>query len=222
MTSDEPTGISRRGVVKAAAWSLPVIAATTTVPLAAASAAPAASAYIATTCGGPDRLTLYITNSGTSALQTFVDVDLDDDGVWDAGDGPIVNPGETHTLGYGLMANGAYRFRVMTADAVLLQERVVLDCAPVGLRAWTTSAIENGTNPVLTVHLQNETSSPMQTYIDLDWDRDGIPDSGDGPVLAPNEYREVRYELWFADFGVTVRNDVGYALNTTVAFGSGA
>ncbi|KJL27517.1 hypothetical protein [Microbacterium oxydans] len=221
MGTNEPAGISRRTTMKAAAWSVPVVVATVGIPLAAASVAPEATAFIATTCGGRDRLTLYITNNTSSALQTFVDVDLDDNGTWDAGDGPILNPGETQPLGYGLMENGAYTFRVSTANSVIFQKRVVLDCEPVGLRAWTTGQIENGTSPVMIVHLQNETSSQMQTYIDLDWDRDGTPDSGDGPILAPNEYQEVRYDLWFNDFGVTARNDIGYALNTRIGFGGG-
>lgn len=221
MGTHDSSVITRRTLVNAVAWSVPVLAASVALPLAAASQEAEATAFISTACGGPDRLTLHITNNTSGVLQTFVDVDLNADGEWDAGDGPILNPGETQSLAYGLVENGPRTYRVSTANGVIFQERVVLDCPPIGLRAWTTGDIEGGTNPILIVHLQNETASTMQTYIDLDWDQDGTPDSGDGPILAPNEYQEVRYDLWFNSFGVTVRNDVGYALNTSVGFGGG-
>lgn len=217
MRSNEPTGITRRTVVKGAAWSMPVIAAAAAVPLAAASAAAELTAYTVTTCGGVDRVTLYITNNTASALQTFVDVDDDDDGEPDFGDGPVLNPGETVPLGYGLMQNGTYTFRVSTVDGVQFQERVVLDCPPIGLAARIETDMADGT-PRMTVHLRNETTSAMQTYIDLDHDGDGVPDSGDGPLLAPGEELPVDYELWFGDFTVRVFNDAGFALVQNVGF----
>jgi hypothetical protein len=199
---------------------MPVIAATAAVPLAAASAAAELTAYTATTCGGADRLTLYITNNTVEVLQTFVDVDDDGDGEPDFGDGPVLNPGETLPLGYGLMENGTYTFTVSTVNGVLFQERVVLDCPPIGLAARIDSDIVDGT-PRMTVHLRNETTSTMQTYIDLDHDGDGVPDSGDGPILAPGEELPVEYELWFGNFTVRVFNDAGFALVQGVGFAPG-
>lgn len=211
MSTSAPNGISRRTVVNAAAWSVPVIALTAAAPLAAASIGAEATAFVTTTCGGQDRLTLTIVNNTASVLQTFVDVDSDGDGEPNFGDGPILNPGETLPLGYGLIENGTYTFRVSTANGIILQQQVVLDCPPVGLTARLEYDLSEPTAYRMTVHLRNETGSTMQTYIDLDHNGDGIPDSGDGPILAPFEELPVVYELWPGDFTIRVFNDVGFA-----------
>lgn len=169
------------------------------------------TAWLVTTCGGQDRLTLNITNNTSAVLQTFVDVDRDGDGEPDFGDGPVLNPGETLPLGYGLIENGTYTFRVSTVDGPIFQQQVVLSCPSIGLTARIETGTPDPTANRLIVHVRNETSATMQTYIDLDHNGDGVPDSGDGPVLAPFEEQAVVYDLWPGDFTVRVFNDAGFA-----------
>ncbi|MFJ2553064.1 hypothetical protein [Microbacterium sp. NPDC087591] len=210
--------MSRRTALKAAAWSVPVVAAAAAVPLAAASDAAELTAWFVVTCGGRDRLTLFITNHTSESLQVFADVDMDGDGVFEAGDGPIVSAGATESFGYGLYPNGTPTYRVSTARAVYLQEQLVVDCPPIGLTSQTMLGAVGETSTPVTLTLRNETSGTMQVYVDLDFDDDGITDSTERPILAPFEERTIVYDITATHIGIDVRNDLGYSETTRISW----
>lgn len=218
MGTNERAGISRRTAIKAAAWSVPVIAASSAVPLAAASLGAAElTAWFVTTCGGRDRYTLFITNHTSEPLQTFVDVDLDGDGIYDAGDGPVVDPG-TSSYGYGLASNGTPTYRVSTAREVYLIEQLDINCPPTGLASQVMVGAIGETSTPVTLTLRNETASTMQVYVDLDFNDDQVIDSTETPVLAPFEERSIVYDVTASHIGIDVRNDIGYTETSRVSW----
>jgi hypothetical protein len=196
-----------------------VIAATAAAPVAAASTAPRVTAWIETNCAAANRVVIYIRNETAEPVQTFVDIDLNGDGVPDAGDGPIVAPGTTLPLNYGLVPNGTREYTVRTAAAVLLKRKVVTDCAPIGLTASVTYE-DLETYPVIVVGIRNDTQSSMRVFVDIDRNGDHVPDAGDAPTLASGESQSLRYRVGYGSFFIWVHADAGYVLAQGVGFGA--
>lgn len=210
---DAAAGVTRRAVV-AAAWSVPVVAAVAAAPVAAASATPELTAWTVTACESADRITLMLRNDTADPLQTYLE--LTADGAQpDAGPGPLLSPGETRPFGFGLVPNGGYTIRASTDEGLRFQQRVELDCAPLGLTARIDPDDGSG---VLTVHVRNDSTAPMTVTVAFDLGSDGSPESTDTVVLAPGEERALPYPAPQTDFTVRVSNDQGYALVESFAF----
>lgn len=209
MSARESAGVTRRTLI-AAAWSAPVIAATAAVPLAAASAPSELTAWLATSCGAPDRATLYLRNDTTGVLPTFLELTADGEPP-SAGPGPVLEPGETRPFGFGLLPNGGYTVRASTEAGVRFDQRLVLDCPSLGLTARLEHTTTDGT-PSLLVHVRNDTDTRMEVFVDFDLDEDGTPESRDTVLLEPGEERALPYGYPASDFTVRVSNAAGFAL----------
>jgi len=200
--------------VVAATWSVPVIAAVAASPVAAASATPELTAWTVTACEAPDRVTLMLRNDTAAPLQTYLEITADGT-TPDAGPGPLLAAGETRPVGFGLLPNGGYTFRASTEGGLRFEQRVELDCAPLGLTARLDPDDGSG---VVTVHVRNESSAPMTVYIAFDLGSDGSSESTDTVVLGPGEERALPYPAPRVDYTVRVSNDQGYALVESFAF----
>ena len=208
---ERPLGLTRRTLV-ATAWAAPVIAFTAATPAAAASTGSELTAWLVTTCGAPDRLTLNLRNDTTEPLQTYLELTADGEQP-SAGPGPVLAPGETRAFGFGLLPNGGWTVGASTAGGLRFRERTVLSCPPLGLDAQTASA--DGT---LTVLLRNDDPTPKDVRIEFDLDGDGVADTTDTLTLAGGEERAVPYPIPTTDFTVRVATDGGYALVESFAF----